>query len=318
MTKRKMIFGVSGGYGDVLLHTPMMKEAMRRNPDADVLFVASHPEMIERSFPVQAVEKFRFRQHLGEDGFFHGDMILEAYNSHFYNPLVMRPGKSHHAIDVIARLYLGDDDMASRDMTLDLPEINDRMQSMIDGINHMADGRPTVGVITMTAIRQVKPYSYVKHVYQKDMPEMVCEGLAFKMPEVFFVQFGLTVERPMLGSMDCRGLTILESIFLMSRLDSYLVPEGAYAHAMAALKRKGCVLWTCMDQHVYAHPRHQVLVEVMDPILSCQPCNRPFGALGDMNDKGFPWTCDKPLCQSLISIDMVKAGVRQALKENGK
>jgi hypothetical protein len=313
MTKKKIIYGVSGGYGDILLHTPMMKEAMRRNPDAEILFVSSHLDMIERSFPATDYNAFRF-QHILENQRFDGEMVLQIYNGHLYNPRVMISGKSRHIIDVIARLYLGDDEMESRDMVLDLPPMDDRKFAMLAGIQKLAAGRPTVAVSSMTAVRKLNDYHYVKTIYQKDLPVHVCEQITFRMPEVFFVQFGLTVERPVLGAFDCRGLTILDAIFMMQQLDTYLVPEGAYAHAMAALKRKGCVVWTGLNKDFYAHPKYQVIVE-SEP-LECKPCNRPFGAFGDLDARGQAWTCPDPKCQYLITTDMVAAGVRQALEEN--
>jgi len=121
--------------------------------------------------------------------------------------------------------------------------------------------------------------------------------------KVLFIQIGLSGEPVVEGAIDALGMPMREAIVLIQHCTTFIFIESLFAHCSNALNKSGIVVFQNTDPAFFGYDNNNNVS--WDGGCDIWPCNRPVGALLDINPgyrdpktrEPLLWECPKQLCK---------------------
>jgi ADP-heptose:LPS heptosyltransferase len=236
---------ISGGLGDCLLYTPLIRHLyMNSNRKVLVYVFSEDQKAIFQNNPYCSVRLLR-----------NGNIknkIQKHFQPYFYGLFLPSLSFKTKASRIIAKSF------KTFEIENDSPEIFLTKKELRIGKDLISKNKNTIVINPNTACSKNKEWFFDR--WNKVVSEL---------QDYTFIQVGIENEQLIEGVMDFRvGYSLREQLAILANSRLYLGVDSFWAHAAAALNVKGIVLFGASTPVIWGHDNNVNIYKAM----SCSPC----------------------------------------------
>ena len=306
--KSRIILLCQGGQGDVLAHTPMIRNMRKTYPDDEIVVTCTYSHLFEGNPHVDKVVPLNDILSFYETYVLDKEVSIRFFKKHFvYDAIHDEFARGTKCLpEFICNLYQAEYDEEKLDYFVS--EKEDKIAKTFLG-QYAAHNLPIVLLHCTGSIASEGPAQKVHTAKDLDVEQM--NKLVDKYKEkALFIHIGLEGEPVVTGAIDALGMPLREAAALIKHCDTFIFIESIFAHISNALGKSGIVVFRNTSPDFFGYPNNYNIS--YSGGCDLWPCNRPVGALMDFqggyhNPKTRDpvlWACPDQVCKNMPFEDL--------------
>jgi len=315
--KSKIILFCQGGAGDVMAHTPAIRYFKTKYPDDELIVLSTYSQLLENNPHIDKLISLK------DPKDFYSEYILNKnvrfFKKHFvYDGIMDEPAKGCKCLpEFICKMY--DAEYDGKPLDYVITDYEKRAAQVFMG-QYKFTNRPLVLLHCTGSIPSDGNFNKTNNL--KDLNIGLMTQLVAKYKEqMLFIHIGLEGEPKIEGTIDALGMSLREAVALFPLADSYIIIESIFAHCTNALKTNGIVVFQNMNPDFFGYSNNYNVSWTGG--CKSWPCNRPVGALLDLNPgyqnpktrQQLLWECANQVCAQ-IPLEKLEKALLESLDKN--